>query len=172
LVATGYPDRINLSWDAATEPDIAGYNVYRAEISGGPYAKINDGVVAVLNYDDYTASPGITYYYSTTAQIMAGSESRVSEEVSAMLGVEEYNHHSVISVSISPNPFNTELAIAMLPSTHCKVSFYDAKGTKVDELNCHGAAVWSPSRALPAGVYFIEITTETTRTLQKVVKIE
>jgi hypothetical protein len=172
VVAIGYSDHISLSWDAATEPDIAGYDIYRSEVSGGPYVKINDGVVTVLNYDDYMASPGTTYYYSTTAEIMAGTESRLSEEVSAMLGVEEHNFHPFTSISMSPNPFSTELAIAMPARTQYKVSFYDAKGTKIDELNCCSATVWSPGRDLPAGVYFIEITTENTRSLHKVIKIE
>ncbi|GAF94562.1 unnamed protein product, partial [marine sediment metagenome] len=44
LVATPGSEEVTLNWDDNTEPDLAGYNVYRSTDSGGsptPYAKIN-----------------------------------------------------------------------------------------------------------------------------------
>lgn len=172
LVASGYSDHIDLTWDGATEPDIAGYNVFRNDVTGGPYAKINDSVVTVLSYHDYTASPGITYHYCVTAQILAGTESRLSEESSAMVGVEEHKSYVVQSVSMVPNPFRTELTISMPSKAQYKVSFYDAMGTLVEQVNYTGSALWSPGGSLPAGVYFIEVSTGASKTLHKVVKIE
>jgi hypothetical protein len=172
LVAAAYPDHINLIWDGAIEPDIAGYNVYRSDVTGGPYGKINDSIITVLSYDDHTAGPGITYHYCVTAQILAGTESRLSEESSAMIGVEEHKSYAVQSVSMTPNPFRTELAISMPSKTQCEVRFYDAMGMLVEQVNCSGSAVWSPGVSLPSGVYFVEISTEPWKTLHKVVKIE
>jgi WD40 repeat protein len=172
VVATGYSDHIALSWDAATESDVAGYNVYRSEVSGGPYSKINDSIVAGLDCDDFTASPGITYYYSITAQIIAGTESRLSEEVSSMLGIEEYGLHPVSSDIFDPNPFKQQLEIRLPNEGDFCVKFYDSKGAFVGELQGFETVVWSPGKHLPAGVYFMEISTETSKTLHKVVRIE
>jgi hypothetical protein len=172
LVTTGYSDHINLSWDAVSDPDLDGYNVYRSETSGGPYARVNEGVVAGTDYDDYTASPGITYYYCVTAQIMAGTDSRLSEESSGMIGVEEHKSYAARSVSIGPNPFRSQLSISMPSKTQGEVRFYNAMGTLVEQVNCFGSAVWSPDASLPSGVYFIEISTERSKTLHKVVKID
>lgn len=41
LVATAGDGSVSLNWDDNTEPDLAGYNVYRSTSSGGPYSKIN-----------------------------------------------------------------------------------------------------------------------------------
>jgi len=46
---------------------VAGYNVYRGTVSGGPYTKINSSLVAALDYIDSTVQSGTTYFYVTTA---------------------------------------------------------------------------------------------------------
>jgi hypothetical protein len=71
-----------LSWNASTSP-VAGYNVYRGTVSGGPYTKINSALVTALAYTDSTVQSGTTYYYVTTAVDSGGSESVHSNEVSA-----------------------------------------------------------------------------------------
>lgn len=172
VTATGYSDHITIAWSANTEPDIAGYNIYRSESSGGPYSKINNDPITDLTYEDHTAAPGMTYAYCVVAQIVAATESRLSEEVQAMLGIEEYGVNPLSSITLNPNPFRIELGIRMANRTDFCARFYDSKGAVVGELKGCETAVWSPGNSLPAGVYFIEITTETTTTLQKVVKIE
>jgi HYDIN/CFA65/VesB-like, Ig-like domain/Cep192 domain 4 len=71
-----------LSWNASTST-VAGYNVYRRAVSGGPYTKIDSSLVAALNYTDSTVQSGTTYFYVTTAVDSSGSESLYSNEVSA-----------------------------------------------------------------------------------------
>jgi hypothetical protein len=75
---------VALTWNASTST-VAGYNVYRSTVSGGPYAKINSSLVAALNYTDSTVQSGTTYYYVTTAVDSSGSESVFSNEVSAII---------------------------------------------------------------------------------------
>jgi hypothetical protein len=75
---------VGLAWNASTST-VAGYNVYRSTVSGGPYTKINLSLVAVLNYTDSTVQSGATYFYVTTAVDSIGNESTYSNEVSAVI---------------------------------------------------------------------------------------
>ena len=57
---------VSISWTASTST-VAGYNVYRATASGGPYTKVNSSLVGTTSYTDSTVSAGKTYYYVATA---------------------------------------------------------------------------------------------------------
>lgn len=41
----------DLSWTASTST-VAGYNVYRSTVTGGPYTKVNPSLVTTLTYSD------------------------------------------------------------------------------------------------------------------------
>ncbi len=74
---------VTVSWDANTESDLAGYNVYIGE-STGNYT----GVVDVGNATEFTwnnLNAGNTYYFAVTAYDFAGNESNFSDEVNAIL---------------------------------------------------------------------------------------
>jgi fibronectin type 3 domain-containing protein len=75
---------VALAWNASTST-VAGYNVYRGTVSGGPYTKINSSLVAALDYTDSTVQSSTTYYYVTTAVDSSGIESVFSNEVSAII---------------------------------------------------------------------------------------
>jgi fibronectin type 3 domain-containing protein len=80
-VATGVGQQpgIDLVWSPDTEPDLAGYNIYRREEGGQP-EKINKDLVKAPSYRDTTALPGHTYFYSVSAIDVRGNESARSEE--------------------------------------------------------------------------------------------
>ena len=69
----------------------AQYNIYRSTTTGGPYAKLNGGLVSGTIYSDTTGVSGTHYFYvvtavcGTTATCPAGisGESANSIEVSA-----------------------------------------------------------------------------------------
>jgi len=75
---------VALTWNASIST-VAGYNVYRSTVSGGPYAKINASLVPALNYTDATVQNGSTYYYVTAAVDSSGTESAFSNEASAAI---------------------------------------------------------------------------------------
>jgi fibronectin type 3 domain-containing protein len=83
LTATPGSNQVSLDWTANGEADIAGYNVYRAETSGGPYSKLNGSLITGVSYTDDTALNGVAYYYVVTAVDAIGQESDNSAEVSA-----------------------------------------------------------------------------------------
>jgi fibronectin type 3 domain-containing protein len=70
-----------LTWAASTS-SVAGYNVYRGTVSGGPYTKINSSLITGLTYTDSTVVSGTTYYYVATAVDSSGDESVNSNGVS------------------------------------------------------------------------------------------
>jgi hypothetical protein len=75
---------VALNWNASTST-VSGYNVYRSAVSGGPYAKINSSLVAILTYTDSTVQSGTTFYYVTTAVDSSGDESVDSNGASATI---------------------------------------------------------------------------------------
>ncbi|HET8890630.1 MAG TPA: fibronectin type III domain-containing protein [Candidatus Angelobacter sp.] len=72
---------IDITWTANTEPDLAGYNVYRHTGSEQP-VKINSDLVKTPRFADPGVQPGMKYYYSVSAVDLRGNESGKSEETS------------------------------------------------------------------------------------------
>jgi hypothetical protein len=70
---------VSLNWNASAST-VAGYNVYRATRSGGPYTKINPAIVTGLSYTDTAVVSSTTYYYVVTAVDAIGTESVFSNE--------------------------------------------------------------------------------------------
>jgi len=75
--------QVALSWNASTSPGVAGYNAYRSTTSGGPYSKLNSGLISNTSYTDQMVQSGSTYYYVTTAVNSQGQESAYSNEAAA-----------------------------------------------------------------------------------------
>jgi hypothetical protein len=72
---------IDITWTANTEPDLAGYNVYRHRENEQPL-KINSELVKTPRFADPGVQPGMKYFYSVTAVDLRGNESGRSEETS------------------------------------------------------------------------------------------
>ena len=72
---------IDLVWAPDTEPDLAGYNVYRHEQGAQP-AKLNSDLVKSPAYRDTAALPAHEYSYSVSAVDVRENESARSEEAS------------------------------------------------------------------------------------------
>ncbi len=69
---------VDLSWTASTSTNVAGYNVYRGTFTGGPYTRLNSGLVAGTTYTDTTVLAGQTYYFVITAVDGSNHESAYS----------------------------------------------------------------------------------------------
>jgi hypothetical protein len=84
LVATGHDSRIDLRWPLDTDPNVEGYNIYRAETEDGPFVRLNKSVHRTSVYSDFFGDNGRTYYYHVkAAAIRGGGESEPSTVVSA-----------------------------------------------------------------------------------------
>jgi hypothetical protein len=75
---------VSLSWTPSTSV-VAGYNVYRSQISGGPYSKLTPSIVAANAYTDSNVQSGQTYYYVATSVTSTGVESADSTQTSATI---------------------------------------------------------------------------------------
>ncbi len=76
---------VALTWAASTSTDVAGYNVYRGTVPGGPYTQINSALDPTTNETDSTVQGGQTYYYVVTAVNSTGQESAYSNQATAAI---------------------------------------------------------------------------------------
>src|SRR5262249_49384571 len=76
---------VALGWTASTSSNIAGYNVYRGTVSGGPYTRLNTSVVTGTIYTDGAVQSGQTYYYVATAVDTSNNESAYSSQATAVV---------------------------------------------------------------------------------------
>ncbi len=83
LAATAGDGQVVLNFDGNGESDLAGYNVYRSQTSGGPYSPVNPSLLNVTTYTDTNVTNGTTYYYVVTAVDTSANESPGSGEASA-----------------------------------------------------------------------------------------
>lgn len=82
--ASGGPDRVHLTWAASTEPDIAGYHVYRASTANGPWTRADADLVTSGSYfGSHGLAGSTTYHFAVTAVDESGNESPRSAVVAA-----------------------------------------------------------------------------------------
>ena len=74
---------VDLTWNASE--NAVGYNVYRGNVSGGPYAMINASLDGTTAYTDNTVVSGQTYFYVSTAVDANGNESGYSNQTQAVI---------------------------------------------------------------------------------------
>jgi len=74
---------VDLSWTASA--DAVGYNLYRGQVSGGPYTTINTALDGTTSYIDSTVVSGQTYYYVATAVNSESQESGYSNQATAVI---------------------------------------------------------------------------------------
>jgi hypothetical protein len=72
---------IDLTWTPNSEPDLAGYNVYRHS-GDEPAVKISSELVKTPSFRDIQVKPGTKYFYAVSAVDLRGNESGRSAETS------------------------------------------------------------------------------------------
>ena len=90
----GTPEGVKIWWDLnRTDIDVAGYNVYRTQVSGSHYAsdytKVNPTLILYPPYLDKTVVSG-WYFYRVTAEDLLGVQSAPSEEVSIFVTAQSH----------------------------------------------------------------------------------
>ena len=78
--SSGSPE-IDLSWSINSEPDLAGYRVYRSERQGTQGILLTPDLLLSPSYRDSSVQPGHHYWYSVTVADHSGNESAPSPAV-------------------------------------------------------------------------------------------
>jgi hypothetical protein len=81
VTAVSNGQSISLIWSPNTEPDLAGYYVFRSGEEHN-YKKLTQERITTASYTDSSVEKGKTYYYRIMAVDFSGNESSYSEEVS------------------------------------------------------------------------------------------
>ncbi len=84
LSASAGNQQITLDWSDNSEPDLAGYHVYRSTTTGGPYTQITSSLLSSSTYIDGGLTNGTRYYYVVAAKDAVGNESANSNEANAI----------------------------------------------------------------------------------------
>jgi hypothetical protein len=134
LTASAGTDTIALDWDDNGEPDLAGYNVFRATASGGPYTPLNGALLPTSDYVDTDVMTDVTYYYVVTAVDINDNESAASDEASATPLGALYMHVASIVLSVDNQGGGTKYAVAT-------VTIHDAQGAPVTAADVTGTFV-------------------------------
>ncbi len=85
LTASIQSDGQHLHWNANTEPDLAGYNVYRAVSPGGPFTKLDASLLVSNGYVDGAAPDSASLWYAVSAVDASNNESALSASVRVWL---------------------------------------------------------------------------------------
>ena len=86
LVAVAGDGEVTISWNANSETDLAGYNVYKSQTSGSGYNQITTPTQTSSSHTglrDSSVTNGTQYFYKISAEDTTGNVSDYSSEVSA-----------------------------------------------------------------------------------------
>jgi fibronectin type 3 domain-containing protein len=67
LVAVPEKEGIILRWDAGTESDLLGYNIYRRQLNEKTWRKLNKEILTTTTFNDNGVKKGLIYFYYVTA---------------------------------------------------------------------------------------------------------
>jgi hypothetical protein len=140
-------DGILTSWTTETEPNNAGFNIFRATEENGDYTKVNDSLIPALgdattgaNYS-YTDKPEQAgdYYYKLQSVSLDGATGFHGPILVGLTSVEMEKYavpHEYSLFQNYPNPFNPETTIEFgLPNPgFVEISIYDINGKLVKKL--------------------------------------
>ncbi|HTE17620.1 MAG TPA: hypothetical protein VK689_04470, partial [Armatimonadota bacterium] len=75
--------QVTVAWNSNSEPDLAGYYVYRSTAAAGTYARQNSTAIPARTLAQGGLTNGSTYWYKVCAADTSGNESALSAPISA-----------------------------------------------------------------------------------------
>nr|NIV13986.1 T9SS type A sorting domain-containing protein [Fodinibius sp.] len=143
-------NEVGIHWSPNQEIDLAGYNIYRADSSGGSPVQLNASLVQDTFWVDNSTANGVYYYYTVRAVDNDQNQSQISEEVrSRAISMDQ----GILIVDKTAdgngtpmNPTDQEVDDffnALL--SHYPVSEYDVNaegGIKLADLGAFSSVVW------------------------------
>lgn len=86
-------EKLLISWDASSHPQLRGYHVYRMELVTGEAVRLTNQTIPVTRYQDLSARRGVGYEYRVTAVTQNNKESTYTS-VRVMLQAQTENQES------------------------------------------------------------------------------
>ena len=169
-----------LLWNHNTEPDLAGYRLYRGTSTA--FVPGSGNLVAQLSESNYADPAGAPYIYKLTAIDVHGNESPSATLVPG--GTADVGSGLPVAFAFaapSPNPASraVELRFALPASHAARLAIYDASGRVVRALaQVELAAGWhslawdlrdDAGRAVAAGLYFARLEAGGTTLVRRLV---
>ena len=134
---------VRVRWNANAEPDLAGYNLYRAPDAASVFVRLNASPVATNDYLDDTVPDSLAVWYEVSAVDGTGNESALSAPVRVYLRGAGITAWSLSTPFPNPSPVGTDvtLPLAVPPAGpyDATIEIQDAAGQHVRTLRIVGA---------------------------------
>jgi Tol biopolymer transport system component/subtilase family serine protease/flagellar hook assembly protein FlgD/prenyltransferase beta subunit len=154
-----------LEWTAATEPDLAGYNLYRGT------QKLNTSVITQTSFRDVALKEG-THYYTVKSLDVAGNESGPSNSTKIVLDLTPPTARIISPINGSRASGQIDIrGVADSTDDFKQYRVYVAAGSNPTQWNLlrqsgvptsNGVLAQWNSNATPEGIYSIKLETEDT----------
>ncbi len=171
---------IEVRWDTLTNPNLAGFNIYRSRWPNGDFSKLNDSPIQATSYSDIDLADTNLYWYYVSALFSEGN--LTAESFGSTAGSGKALTITGLNDDITapkkfflsqnyPNPFNpsTTISYGLAVDSEVRIVVFNIMGQKVKNLVDQRQAagykqvVWDgkdeSGRKVATGLYFYKIET-------------
>lgn len=133
---------VRVQWSPNTEADLAGYHVYRAPASSGPWTRLDGTMLTSLEYVDGSAPDSASLWYAVTAVDASDNESARSGAVQVWLVAAGVTAMRLQPAYPNPSPLAGQVTLPVdVPATgpwSGRVDILNAAGERVRTLVLEG----------------------------------
>ena len=175
---------VHVRWAANSEPDLAGYHVFRAIDAAGPWTPLGSGLVVTNDYVDASAPDSASLWYQVSAIDRTGNESARSGASRVWLKAGNISalrmRPAYPNPSHSSDPVTVPLEVPVTGAGDGKLVILDSAGQRVRTIELRGLTpgvtpiTWDgrndAGRSVAPGVYRAWLTVAGTQQLSKLVR--